>query len=104
MREILRLTLVSTLAGVLTSGSLLTEPPRGGEHGGEFHGPVPARGEPHPGPQDYERVTGPHGWNVRPANFDCGTYQHNLQAARSFHIGPYRRTPGWAPLIADYGL
>lgn len=127
MPSVLRLTLVSTLAGILAGGIVLADPPHGehgehGEHGGEAHGPGPARGEPHPGPQGYQRVEEPHGWNSRPGNVDRGAYQHNYQAARSFKIGPYHRPGGWtahhwghgeilpraywaAPyLIADYWL
>ena len=109
MKRTLRFTLVSTLAGVLATSLALAEPPHGGDphggeaHGGETHGPGPGRGEPHPGPQGYQRVAEPHGWNARPANVDRGAYQHNFQAARAFHIGPYRRPPGWAPHHWGYG-
>ncbi len=92
------------------------EGPRPEEHGG------PRAPEPHPGPQGYQRLHEPQGWNNRPHDFDRGAYQHNFQAARSFHIGPYHRPAGWrdhhwvfgevlpraywAPeyLIADYWL
>ncbi len=61
--------------------------------------PAPARpeahGEPHPGPQGYQRVAEPRGWNTRPATFDRGAYQHNFQAARVYHVGVYRRPAGW---------
>ena len=79
------------------------------EHGGPPHAPGPAArnarppGEPHPGPSGYARVTEPHGWNNRPATVDRGAYQHNFQAARSFHIGPYHRPAGWAPHHWAYG-
>lgn len=79
------------------------------EHGGPPHPPGPSahverpRGEPHPGPSGYNRVTEPHGWNNRPASVDRGAYQHNFQAARSFHIGPYHRPAGWAPHHWVYG-
>jgi Ni/Co efflux regulator RcnB len=63
----------------------------------------PAHGEPHPGPHGYERVTEPKGWNTRPEHFDRATYQHNFQAARSFHIGVYHRPVGWAPHRWVYG-
>ena len=59
--------------------------------------------EPHPGPRGYQRVTEPHGWNARPQTVDRGAYQHNFQAARSFHIGPYHRPVGWAPHHWVYG-
>ena len=73
----------------------------GGEHDGgrpAMHAP-----EPHAGPQGYQRVTEPHGWDNRPGNVDRGAYQHNFQAARSFHIGPYRRPPGWRDHRWSYG-
>jgi Ni/Co efflux regulator RcnB len=57
--------------------------------------PAPAKGEPHPGPQAYQRVTEPQGWNNRPATADKPTYQHNYQAARTYKIGPYQRPAGW---------
>jgi Ni/Co efflux regulator RcnB len=81
-----------------------------------------ARGEPHPGPKNYQRPKEPEGWNNRPREVNRGEYQHNYQAARSFHIGPYHPPRGWrarrwmfgeilpraywAPeyLIADYWL
>jgi len=91
--------LALSVAGVFATGPAMAEPPRG--HGGEMH--APARGEPHEGPQGYQRVTEPHGWNARPATVDRGSYQHNFQAARSFRIGPYRRPPGWAPHHWGYG-
>jgi Ni/Co efflux regulator RcnB len=73
----------------------------GGEHEG---GRAPAHApEPHPGPQGYQRVTEPHGWDKRPAQVDRGAYQHNFQAARSFHIGPYHRPPGWRDHRWAYG-
>jgi len=59
------------------------------------HGRPPAQGEPHAGPHGYQRVTEPHGWNARPATIDRAAYQHNFRAARTFHIGPYHRPPGW---------
>jgi Ni/Co efflux regulator RcnB len=101
------LPLLASLAGALFVGPALAEPPRdhGGEHGGERGGEMhaPERGEPHPGPQGYQRVTEPHGWNSRPATVDRGSYQHNFQAARNFRIGPYRRPRGWAPHHWGYG-
>jgi Ni/Co efflux regulator RcnB len=64
---------------------------------------TPHQGEPHPGPQGYQRVTEPHGWNSRPATVDRTTYQHNFQAARSFKIGPYHRPAGWTSHRWGYG-
>lgn len=62
-----------------------------------------AHGEAHPGPRGYQRVTEPSGWNSRPATVDRPTYQHNYQAARSFHIGPYMRPRGWVARHWAYG-
>jgi Ni/Co efflux regulator RcnB len=62
-----------------------------------------AHGEPHAGPKGYQRVTPPHGWDARPAQVDRPTYQHNYQAARSYHIGAYRRPPGWHAQRWAYG-
>jgi Ni/Co efflux regulator RcnB len=69
----------------------------------EEHGGAAPRGEPHPGPQHYQRVQEPHGWNTRPQNFNHADYQHNFQAARIYHIGPYRPPAGWAPRRWAYG-
>ena len=67
-------------------------------HGGAPHAAPHAapHGEPHPGPSGYQRVTEPSGWDKRPATVDRGTYQHNFQAARSYHVGPYHRPAGWS--------
>jgi Ni/Co efflux regulator RcnB len=71
------------------------------EHGG---GERPAaHGEPHAGPRTYTRVGEPKGWNNRPATVDRATYQHNFQAARSYHIGVYRRPAGWVAHRWAYG-
>ena len=59
--------------------------------------------EPHPGPHGYSRVTEPQGWNARPKTVDRGAYQHNFQAARSFHVGPYHRPRGWTARRWGYG-
>lgn len=64
---------------------------------------APHPGEPHPGPQGYQRVTEPHGWNSRPTTVDRTAYQHNFQAARSFKIGPYHRPAGWTSHRWGYG-
>ena len=85
----------------------VAQPPHGGEapHGAmhaDPRGGAP-HGEPHPGPQGYQRVAEPHGWDARPKEVDRGAYQHNFQAARSFHVGPYNRPHGWAPHHWGYG-
>jgi Ni/Co efflux regulator RcnB len=59
--------------------------------------------EAHPGPHGYERPHEPQGWNNRPKEVDRGAYQHNFQAARSFHIGPYHRPAGWMDHHWGYG-
>jgi Ni/Co efflux regulator RcnB len=64
---------------------------------------APRMGEPHPGPQGYQRVTEPRGWDARPSTVDRRAYQHNFQAARSFRIGPYHRPPGWTAHRWVYG-
>jgi Ni/Co efflux regulator RcnB len=73
------------------------------EHGEHPGGRPPAHGEPHPGPRGYDRVTEPHGWNNRPATVDKVAYNHNFQAARVYHIGVYRRPPGWVAHRWAYG-
>ena len=65
------------------------------------HGEV--RGEQHEGPRGYQRPAEPQGWNSRPPQADRATYQHNYRAARSYHIGPYRRPPGWTAHRWGYG-
>jgi Ni/Co efflux regulator RcnB len=63
----------------------------------------PAHGEPHAGPRGYQRVPEPHGWNARPSTVNRAAYQHNFQAARVYHIGPYQRPPGWVAHRWAYG-
>lgn len=112
------------LAMTIGAVALAQPPERHDEHHDEHHDqrPAPQHAEPHPGPQGYQRLHEPQGWNNRPHDFDRGAYQHNFQAQRSFHIGPYHRPSGWqdhrwvfgevlpraywAPeyLIADYWL
>jgi Ni/Co efflux regulator RcnB len=77
-----------------------------GGHEAHNHAPqahAAPRGEPHPGPSGYQRLTEPRGWNARPATVDRQAYQHNFRAARSFHVGPYHRPRGWAPHTWAYG-
>jgi len=88
------------LALAFVGGAATADPPR------EQHAPAraaPRQGEPHPGPSGYHRVAEPKGWNVRPATVDRVAYQHNYQAARSFHIGVYRRPAGWTSHRWGYG-
>jgi Ni/Co efflux regulator RcnB len=112
-----------SLSLLLAGAAVHAQPPEHREEHPEPHGgPHPGHPEPHPGPQGYQRAPEPQGWNNRPHDFDRGAYQHNFQAAHSFHIGPYHRPQGWrdhrwvfgeilpraywAPeyLIADYWL
>ncbi len=97
------LALVLVLA--FTGGAALAEPehghPGGGHPAAAHAAPHPA--EPHEGPTGYHRVTEPEGWNKRPATFDRGAYQHNFQAARNFHIGPYHPPSGWHDHHWGYG-
>ena len=65
--------------------------------------PAAPRGEPHPGPSGYHRVSPPKGWNTRPQAADHATYQHNFRAAHSFHVGPYHRPAGWVAHTWAYG-
>jgi Ni/Co efflux regulator RcnB len=94
------LALLSAGAGAQEHGHPGGEPhAEGPRPGGEqrMEGPrrEEPRGEPHEGPRGYQRVTEPHGWNQRPSEVDRGAYQHNYRAERSYHVGPFRRPPGW---------
>jgi Ni/Co efflux regulator RcnB len=83
------------LALLLMAGAAVADQER--EHGGEHPGGREAMHQPeaYPGPNRYQRLTEPPGWNDRPAAVDRGAYQHNYQAARAYRIGPYHRPPGW---------
>lgn len=102
---------VAILTALLLAGAAVRAQEHGhpgpGPHGEAPRGEAPRgetpRGEPHEGPRGYQRLTEPHGWNERPGNVDRGAYQHNFRAARSYHIGPYRRPPGWRPHRWVYG-
>jgi len=93
--------LAATLAVV---GATASAQERGRAEGArpEAHA-APPRAEPHPGPQGYQRVAEPKGWDARPKEVDRGAYQHNFQAARSFHVGPYHRPGGWVARRWAYG-
>jgi hypothetical protein len=85
MKTSLKLAHLAALAMVLAGGALAAE-----EHGhpAPAHRPNPPHpGESHPGPSGYQRVAEPKGWDSRPKAVDRGSYQHNFQAARSYHIG-----------------
>jgi len=91
--------IIFAAAAALTATTIaLAEPDRSGG------GRAPARGaEPHAGPSGYQRPTEPAGWNNRPANVNRQTYQHNFQAARAYHIGPYHAPAGWSARRWAYG-
>ena len=90
-------------AAVLVGVAALAQAQHG--HGGApAHRPDPPHpGEAHPGPRGYDRVSEPKGWDSRPKEVDRGAYQHNFQASRSFHIGPYHRPSGWVAHRWAYG-
>lgn len=97
--------LCTAAALILAGGVAMAQP---GDH--HAAGPAPRaapsggpRGEPHAGPTGYQRVTEPQGWNARPTTVDRGAYNHNFQAARTFHIGPYHPPAGWSPHQWSYG-
>jgi Ni/Co efflux regulator RcnB len=103
-----RLTISMMLAGALalTAGSALAQQheEQGGHSGGsERMAPAPHAAEPHAGPRGYQRPAEPQGWNARPAKVDRGTYQHNYQAARTYHVGPYHPPHGWSERRWGYG-
>ena len=100
MANVVKLGLCLAAALLCANGAIAAE--QGREHGGG-HAAAPAHGEPHPGPQGYQRVSEPHGWNNRPATVDRGAYQHNYQAARTYMIGPYHHPRGWVAHRWAYG-
>ncbi|GEM_PF-391668 len=121
MRNSLKFLSILALTVGFAGAVAVAQPPEHRDEHREEH-PGPRAPEAHPGPQGYQRLHEPEGWNNRPHDFDRGAYQHNFQAARSYHIGPYHRPAGWrdhhwvfgevlpraywAPeyLIADYWL
>ena len=99
---------LAVLALSLFGTGLMAQPDREhnapAQHAPAMRGPAPhPRGEAHPGPKGYQRLTEPHGWNARPGTVDRDAYRHNFQAARSFRIGPYHRPAGWAAHHWGYG-
>lgn len=95
-------TLATALAVLVaaSTGVAAAEPhehDRGGAHARA------GEGEPHPGPRGYQRPAEPQGWNARPPAIDREAYHHNYQAARTYHIGPYHRPPGWVARRWTYG-
>jgi Ni/Co efflux regulator RcnB len=82
-------------AAIISLGAIASAQEHEAHERGHDNGRPAAHGEPHPGPQGYERVPEPRGWNTRPASVDRAAYQHNFQAARQYRIGPYHRPRGW---------
>jgi len=100
------LTVSVMLAGALAlaAGSALAQEEHGGHGGGgERMAPAPRATEPYAGPRGYQRPAEPQGWNSRPANVDRGNYQHNYQAGRAYHVGPYHPPQGWSDRRWRYG-
>ncbi len=98
---------LSALAALTLSGAALAQEHEhgGGEHQAQRQAPHQAarQAEPHQGPQGYQRVAEPQGWNARPSTVDRGAYHHNYQAARSYRVGPYHYPRGWVPHRWVYG-
>ena len=93
--------LAAAVAFCITA-AIAAEPEHEREHGGGAP-PSAHQPEPHPAPRGYEHPVEPKGWNARPATVDRAAYQHNYQAARSYHIGPYHRPAGWVERRWIYG-
>lgn len=86
----------------LMGGNALAQPRDDHGRGSAMRAAAP-KGEPHPGPSGYQRVTEPKGWNTRPTTVNRTNYQHNYQAARTFKIGPYHPPAGWTAHRWAYG-
>ncbi len=93
--------MAATLAIVGATAS--AQSPRAREEAPRPEHAEPPRAEPHAGPSGYQRVAEPKGWDARPKEVDRRAYQHNFQAARAFHVGAYRRPPGWVARRWAYG-
>ena len=93
---------LSAAVALICIGGMASAQEREAHGGGPASRPA-AHGEPHPGPRGYERAPEPRGWNTRPKSIDRGAYQHNFQAARVYHIGPYHRPGGWVAHRWAYG-
>jgi Ni/Co efflux regulator RcnB len=90
-------------AAIISLGAIASAQEHEAHERGHDNGRPAAHGEPHPGPRGYQRAPEPHGWNTRPQAVDRPAYQHNFQAARVYHIGPYHRPPGWVAHRWAYG-
>lgn len=108
MLRAIKIGVSASLALLMLGLAASAQPQNEGREGHEGHEghearPEPHQAEPHPGPQRYQRVEPPKGWNARPQNVDRSAYQHNYRAERSYKIGPYHRPPGWAAHRWSYG-
>lgn len=93
--------LISVVLGTCMAATTLAQEHReAAPHAAPQRG-EPQRGEPHEGPRGYQRPAEPH--VARPTSVDRGAYQHNYRAARTYHIGPYRRPAGWTAHRWAYG-
>jgi len=54
-------------------------------------------------PRGYKRLERPSGAEARPRELDRHTLNHNYNAARTFHIGPYHAPAGWEYTRWQYG-
>ena len=95
------LTVAAAIAAI--SGAAAAQPDRHDDGRGGDHAAAQRHAEPHQGPRGYSRPSEPAGWNARPHSVDRGAYQHNFQAARTYHIGPYHSPRGWAYRSWSYG-
>jgi Ni/Co efflux regulator RcnB len=79
--------------------------PRGGApRGGGAHAAGPSRqAEPERGPQGYQRIERPQGAQARPQQFDRQAYNHNFNADRGYHVGPYHAPRGFRYRRWGYG-
>jgi Ni/Co efflux regulator RcnB len=103
MSHTLKVSLALAGALALCAGAASAQMEHGGRPGGGAPRGAPMQAEPHPGPRGYQRPSEPQGWNARPATVDRGAYQHNFQAARTYHIGPYHPPQGWSNRRWAYG-
>lgn len=104
----LRSRMMVTVALCCLGTGAMSEPEREREREREHEGTQQrtersAPAESHPGPMGYPRVQEPPGWRARPREADRGAYQHNFQAARSYHIGPYHHPAEWSNRQWSYG-
>ena len=58
---------------------------------------------PHPGPNNYQRIVPPKGWDNRPHVVNHDAYRHNFRADHGFRVGPYLPPSGWRHQKWVYG-